>query len=471
MTTVSMTDRKRRDARAWGRLPNSVLKSSQLSVTAKVVAAYRCTFSPGWKTVASHAASAFSPPLGKGKTRGAIAELRAAGFFGAGQEAWANRSPNKKGNPARFKPAAEELSRPTSDYTFVRRSWFDGTLSCEETAALLCVAARLSGPSVYLSDIASFLGCSLATAGIRMKALCERGLAEFVQRASDGRYCERDFKLVTTSANIFEEFAEDKTQPMPIDPLAKHFQCRMSEDFAATYNQELIERFARDAVSLSGSDRMAIAEPQVGDMVLWSRNGGDRLARVANVYHYSAGVMLSVVGCAGLVPGHEVIVLQQSDEVDEADAAELWDKRLLGWIDPSSDTLDGVEENVKAMLEYDQEWFRTALINASGGRIGGRLINRVGLEAFFWLAAHIYERSVSDHFAPACCMLLNAVYDRVGSRPDQRLNSWGLIGERLLKYTYGDDFIDLGARIFVADHAPMFVLSDDEQTIHYNHSG
>lgn len=442
MGDIQSAGRDDRRAKAWGRLPNGVLRSSTLTLVAKVIAAYRCTFTENWKTVPSHMAKAFTPPLGKTRTRTAIARLRAAGFFGKGQAEWANRSPEQKGNPSRFRVIAEKLENPQYDYTIISRGWFDGTLSVEEVGALICIAARVGGPSVFLNDIAKFLGRSETTAGARVAKLCDRGLVTFSARTSDGRFRDRDYKLVS----------------------------ELAEDCDSQYLPKCIDLPKQDAVPQSLGERLAVAEANVGDLVQWTKASEEQLAlpaRVVKVYEDDEGRWLDIQGIDKLILSNEVIVYKHSLSADDDDEAALWDPSLLGWIGYSSELRNVDEEIVAEMLRYDQQWFREALLHAAQGRIGGRLLGRAGLKAFFWLAAFIHERSEEDDFAFAWCSLLNAVYDRIGSRPGQRLNSWGLIGERLLKYTYGDDFIDPGARIFGADHAPMFVVSDGGEFIQY----
>lgn len=461
MGDIQSADRDDRRANAWGRLPNGVLRSSRFSLVAKVIAAYRCTFTENWKTVPAHMAKAFTPPLGKTRTRKAIAGLRAAGFFGEGQAEWANRSPEQKGNPSRFRVIAEKLENPQYDYTIIRRSWFDGTLSVEEVGALICIAARVGGPSVFLNDIAKFLGRSETTAGARVAKLCDRGLVTFSARTSDGRFRERDYKLVSASAERLASRGAVIDEGLPVE---------LAEDCDGRYLPKCIDLPKQDACPQSLSERLALAEANVGDLVQWTKASDEQLAvpaRVVKVYEDDEGRWLDIQGIDKPILSNEVIVYKHSLSADDDDEAALWDPSLLGWIEHSSELRNVDEEIVAEMLRYDQQWFRKALLHAAQGRIGGRLLGRAGLKAFFWLAAFIHERSEEDEFAFACCSLLNAVYDRIGSRPGQRLNSWGLIGERLLKHTYGDDFIDPGARIFGADHAPMFVVSDDGDFIRY----
>ena len=72
----------------------------------------------------------------------------------------------------------EQLDNPNSGvscvlspygFTFVRRSWFDGSLTFNQAGALLCVAAKLRGPDVYVTDVARFLGHSNAVASACLK--------------------------------------------------------------------------------------------------------------------------------------------------------------------------------------------------------------------------------------------------------------------------------------------------------------
>jgi hypothetical protein len=130
---------------------------------------------------------------------------------------------------------------------------------------------------------------------------------------------------------------------------------------------------------------------------------------------------------------------------------------LLGWIGTDG-ALERVETSlidpapkdlalvVVACSDYRLKGFLRA---AAGGRVAKEILRPAGLYAVRYLAATLIDHDNQD--APdavqALAAVLNAVWARIGSQPDQWLNSLALLGKRIaaVAYTTGD------SRFYAAD--------------------
>ena len=166
----------------FGRLPNDWARNPKASAECLCMVAYRCTFADDktqfglWEDRLSR-----EPILvggfGQGVRARAIAEAVAFG--------WLDRPHNSKlprGPGYRFARPFDRLNLPectTENSHMVWRSWFDGSLSCGQMAALLYIQAGTGkGPGVYARELEERFGWSPPTALAVLRALRRRGIVE-----------------------------------------------------------------------------------------------------------------------------------------------------------------------------------------------------------------------------------------------------------------------------------------------------
>lgn len=139
------------------------------------------------------------------------------------------------------------------------------------------------------------------------------------------------------------------------------------------------------------------------------------------------------------------------------------DHRLLGWksdLDKAvNDVLDDAEGHVDAIRAIlGDETLRKLVIRATDGRYAPRLTSLPGLEAIRYLAAARCNSIASEEDERAAAawsvgVVLQALHDRIGSRPGEWINSLQVIGKRMVARFYHDPECD------------RFYRSDTPQTL------
>lgn len=109
-------------------------------------------------------------------------------------------------------------------------------------------------------------------------------------------------------------------------------------------------------------------------------------------------------------------------------------------------------------LGSDQE-LRNWLIKATEGRVAKALRSSAGIDALCELVARLVGAATPWNFTPAGALVsvLNAVHDRIGSRPSAKLNSVGMIAQRFASEIASGR---LSKAPYKADGRPRFALPE-----------
>lgn len=400
--------------RAFGRLPNWVLQSKQLTLAAKVVAANRVTYTGKYKARVRTQSRLVSRGLGKNNAAAAVAALRREGFFGREQQRWAVA--RGTGITAPLGELNELIEIPSRDFSIVRRAWFDGQLTLYEAAALLFINAGLKGPVTYADEVAGFLGKSERKAGACLQRLEDLGLIAADHRSSDGRFTRRGYRLAGRRGN--------------------------HRNLTGCRN--------------AGGDIS-------GDLLTTPLDIRFPLTQTAG-----AGPALDSIPA-----GSDI---EQSDpSLSEADG--MWtDDRLLGWVDAFKfhrhlhQTFcdfcyldeEAVEEVEEALSPED---LATFIVFATEGRVAPVILSPAGLSAIYWMAAFVMVHAEWKDPSPADALafILNAFADRVGRQPPTYLASLRLVAERLI-WGHGPEHIFYVAqRLFQSSRPEVFAVSKDDE--------
>jgi hypothetical protein len=160
------------------RFPNSVARDTRLSETSVVILGYRATFADDRSGYGLNETNLRGIVRGKGFGRNVIergiAESRAAGYL--------RRWQGGRKSDGTFSYAVDAVDLPPAGATgkarrIVLRSWFNGSLTLKEMAALIYMRAGTGkGPRMYARELAVRFGWSRPTAakvieGLRAKAL------------------------------------------------------------------------------------------------------------------------------------------------------------------------------------------------------------------------------------------------------------------------------------------------------------
>ena len=138
----------------------------------------------------------------------------------------------------------------------------------------------------------------------------------------------------------------------------------------------------------------------------------------------------------------------------------LCSRVLLGWADGERlNELPDVDVDAVAEMKVfaDDDTLRGWVLQATEERVAPAIVTSAGLYAVRHLAATLLVDDDSLAPADALISLLNAIYDRVGSRPRQWLNSLALIGKRIAAEQY------LGWRtdaLYASYGSPRFATED-----------
>ena len=133
---------------------------------------------------------------------------------------------------------------------------------------------------------------------------------------------------------------------------------------------------------------------------------------------------------------------------------------LLAWADgdPLNELPDVDVDTVDEMKAFaNDDRLRGWVLQATEERVAPEIVTSAGLYAVRHLAATLLVDDEGLAPADALISLLNAMYDRVGSRPRQWLNSLALIGKRIAAEQY------LGWRtdaLYASDGSPRFATED-----------
>ena len=106
---------------------------------------------------------------------------------------------------------------------------------------------------------------------------------------------------------------------------------------------------------------------------------------------------------------------------------------------------------------------REYLLRAAAGRIGKPLLSPAGLYTVRVFAAVLMERDTDDDGLPiepleGLVRVLNAIRQRIGNRDGERLNSYALIGRRLVAEAYMGGCAE---SFYIEDGRPMFRVVED----------
>jgi hypothetical protein len=179
-------------SRAYGKLPNFIVRNAEVSPALLVLIGYRLTFTGDYglseQQICNGAIGRRGNPiasrgLSRDTFRRAMSEGQALGLLDRRQQA-------KHGT--RFGYARDRVIVPpgTNSYKHVRRQWFDGRLSVGALAAFLFIRAGTGkGPFTYAREVAQRFGWSRPTAAAAIDELLHARMIQREARRNDsGRF-------------------------------------------------------------------------------------------------------------------------------------------------------------------------------------------------------------------------------------------------------------------------------------------
>jgi hypothetical protein len=172
------------------KFPSAVVRDARVSPACLALLAFRSTFADAkssyglWEDVLQANPIVSGRGFGINKRREAIAEAKRLGYLERRHNAKLPRTSN-----GAFRRAVDRLVLPKEgDGREVWRTWFDGSLTVDEIAALMFVRAGTPrGLRIYARELAARFGWSRPRASANLAALARRGLVlREQQRAKNG---------------------------------------------------------------------------------------------------------------------------------------------------------------------------------------------------------------------------------------------------------------------------------------------
>ena len=385
MKSSCVVQQKRsRDRRAFQRrFPNAVARDMRLSEPALVILAYRSTFVGVYAlsvTALIRGQIVHGRGLGRDVIERAIHELVAASYLER------NQPVRQPGGP--FRRVEEEIRLPSSGASgnaarVVRKSWFDGSLTLKELAALLFLRAGLPNRAeVFPREIAERFGWSIPTVNVVINALVQRKLViQTRRRRPDGTFTATTYRVVSRVPALLPPAQSTATKPGPGKP---------GNGKSGNLQKDIPPH---------------VLEPAARENPLQTGGPGTHVHRDKR---------------DGRSP---------SSSLEEIES-EAFGFELLGWIDDyekechtslqdlfDPDLFDELVETVS------DSWLHAALSDATRKRISPKIFSPAGLYAVRWLAACMHDTD------DPLDTLLRRISTRIGKRPGAWLNSLALIGK------------------------------------------
>lgn len=375
---------------AFGWLPDEWARG-QSSPECLCILAYRCTFADGknafglWESHLS-ARQILVGGFGENVRSRAIAEAVSAG--------WLDRPHNSKlprGPGYTFRRSVDRLilpEDPTRRSQKVQRSWFSGILSCSEMATLLFLRAGTGkGRGVYARELIERFDWSEPTALKALRGLRRRGIVELDRRRDQNGRVNGVVYLVRND---------------------------LGPQLAASPPQE------KTTHKKPGDGLPPDGLPTDGKPADIRRTPLDGLKTPERKENTSRG--------EGPCFGYEVEGVQDH-------AWRAWQSsKILGWIGDVTlrEDWDDVDPEFLELIEklHSGQDLANLVKEATAGRVHDEILSPAGCYGVRYLAAFILAKD--DHESPegALDRVLQAMQDRIGSRPDEWLNSLALLGQR-----------------------------------------
>jgi hypothetical protein len=420
---------------AFGRLPNEWARDPETSAECLCILAYRTTFADDngcfglWQDALS-ARPILASGFGRDVRERAIADAVRSGRLTRPRNVKLPRGPGQ-----RFARAVDHLHLPPDlhmdNSRMVWRSWFDGTLSCNEMAALLYMhAGTVKGPGVYARELAARFDWSRPKAMAVLHALLGRGLIG-VQRRTDvkGRV-----EGVTYAAAL--DMPAEASLPEPTVKNPGHGDGPLSKN----------QGTASQGTEIQGTYEGTPFDVQKKQESTFSP------ATPTRSMHDSASRI-------------EPAAPARRDNPWFAD-------HLLGWLDNENSRIaaiyfgtmspitDAMEDELVDAFPDDRALLELAM-DACEDRLGTRLRTEGGMDTIRHLAAgvmaHARGNLPADDLAHhrhstvtpqgAMRMVIQAMHDRIGNHPGAWMNSYAVIGQRLAGEMYSGGCIveDVGS--------------------------
>jgi len=390
----SEQDPLKTEARPFVRFPHAVARDTRLGPNGLVYLAYRATFVGDY---ALHDVVLLGRPIvrGEGLGRDAIERARRQ----ARDAGYLQRRQGSPGADGRFGYAVERLSPCALDCgasskagQIIVRDWFDGMLSLKEMATYLYLRAGTGrGRATYAKELAKRFGWSLPTARRVIAALTEfRLVVKSQRRAGDGRM--RGAAYVALIPVLWSRARDGK---IPGHGLPGH-------GFSGHILNSPLHALPSEEPSL----------------------------RTSKLGSYTS---------------------RQREAPTPEEAVAFSSIRLLGWIEADGwhDVLfdQGVDEDALGAIGCvaDDHDLRRQMRAATAGRVHPEILSPAGLLGIRTLAAFVLVDTAEGESLAADAALakvLDAIRDRIGSRPGAWLNSLALVGKRLLWPAWGGDGAD-----------------------------
>jgi hypothetical protein len=388
---------------AWKHFPHEVARDTEVTAALLVVLAYRATFAGQYCLRPELLARLVSKGLSRDVVRSALALGAERGYL--------KRHQGPGAAPGKFGKVREVLDLPKCGESgragqMIKRSWFDGTLSVKDLAALLYLRAGTGkGNRSYTRELQERFGWSRSTAEGVIRTLTRRGLIEkHVTRNAAGQ-----FKATTYSAS---QIAADRLSPSTA--------------------QKTVHVAAGDAKT----GHLLTSSTPLDEL-----STRDNPKRTASAASYASPLR----GQCATPQEAEAQEDFQCEVQDDVRSDAHCSQALLGWIEGAYEgdiqaALEDADSDVLAEIRaaVPDDRLSELVLDATGRRVAAEIISPPGLYAIRYLAAKL----VLDDEDPeqAVVRVLNAMWARVGRHPGVWLNSLKLIGMRIGGELLGSGF-------------------------------
>jgi hypothetical protein len=407
---------------AWKHFPHEVARDTEVTAALLVVLAYRATFAGQYCLRPELLARLVSKGLSRDVVRSALALGAERGYL--------KRHQGPGAAPGKFGKVREVLDLPKCGESgragqMIKRSWFDGTLSVKDLAALLYLRAGTGkGNRSYTRELQERFGWSRSTAEGVIRTLTRRGLIEkHVTRNAAGQ-----FKATTYSAS---QIAADRLSPSTA--------------------QKTVHVAAGDAKT----GHLLTSSTPLDEL-----STRDNPKRTASAASYASPLR----GQCATPQEAEAQEDFQCEVQDDVRSDAHCSQALLGWIEGAYEgdiqaALEDADSDVLAEIRaaVPDDRLSELVLDATGRRVAAEIISPPGLYAIRYLAAKL----VLDDEDPeqAVVRVLNAMWARVGRHPGVWLNSLKLIGMRIGGELLGSGFDAL----YAGSGRPKFCVVSSSQ--------
>ena len=388
-------------SRAFGKLPNSIVRNADVSPALLVIIGYRLTFTGDYGlseqqicngAVGHRGSPIASRGLSRDAFRRAMREGLALGLLHRTQQA-------KQGT--RFGYARDRVILPYGGgYKHVRRQWFDGRLSVGALAAYLFIRAGTGkGPFTYTREVAKRFGWSRPTAAAAIHELRHAGMVQRHERRN--------------ASGKFDGVCYDAVRLAPPPPSAAASSSRLADPLSTG-----------PATGFTGDG-----------------HNGSTLKKIS--YHKLQKNPVHVIQKSYASPGGDAakescLLTHLEFERDAIESEAFASPNLLGWLDgldkghPARKGFTEIEAAAvdEILAAVTAATLTDGLRTATGRRLRAELLRPSGLLAVCYLAAGV--RRWDEFLTPveAVGVVLAAIGERIGSR-DAWLNSLSVVAQGL----------------------------------------